>query len=155
MWVLSDRLRRHNKSWVLIYFSGWRQTVSVQPTEEISMIACHFPDRPLMIFFPFKGKTYAMQITLLQAELNAAFRVTSRKPLGVATASWPPQWYGKTKTSFPEFPIFSSSCLVFHFWHLCSLPVIPESSLNQEGSLFFNTLSLDSMSLSHYPFGVQ
>lgn len=86
MWVLLDRLRRHNKSWVLICFSGWRQTVSVQPTEEISKTACHFPDRPLMVFFPFKGKIYAMQITLLQAELNAAFRVTSRKPLGVATA---------------------------------------------------------------------
>lgn len=60
----------------------------MQPTEEISMIACHFPDRPLMIFFPFKGKTYAMQIKLLQAELNVAFGVTSRKPLGVqSTAS--------------------------------------------------------------------
>ena len=41
----------------------------MQPTEEISMIACHFPDRPLMIFFPFKGKTYAMQIKLLQAKV--------------------------------------------------------------------------------------
>lgn len=63
-----DRLRKHNKSWAPSTSQDRRQTVSVQPTEEISMIACHFPDRPLMIFFPFKGKTYAMQIKLLQAE---------------------------------------------------------------------------------------
>lgn len=52
-------IKRHNKSRTPIYFSGWRQTISVQPTEEISMIACHFPDRPLWSFFPLKDKTYA------------------------------------------------------------------------------------------------
>lgn len=82
--MLSGRLKRHNKSWGFHLLLGQIQTVSMQPTGEISMTACHFPERPLLVLFsPLKDKTYAKQVTLLQVVLTVALRAISGKPLGI------------------------------------------------------------------------